>query len=181
MAPGAHRLHSRLPLHSQGAANTLERNGTLSPVEPADHFAYDPRNPAPTCGGGLCCHAASLAAGAFDQRKVECRQDVLVYTPGVLESGLEVTGPLQVVLHVATSAVDTDWTAKLVDVYPCGVARNLADGITRARYQLGTEQSSFVFERHPNTAQPVASEEEMVVAEQRVCHDALHPSQMWRR
>ncbi len=219
--PLARTVYTPYYLHSQGAANTLDGNGTLSPIAPAaedgavlsaDHFAYDPRHPVPTSGGGLCCHAASLPAGAFDQREIECRQDVLVYTSEVLESDLEVTGPLQVLLYVSTSAVDTDWTAKLVDVYPCGVARNLADGIARARYRLGTEQPSFAppgevyeiridlaatsnvflaghrlrleisssnfprFERHPNTAQPVASEEEMVVAEQRVCHDALHPS-----
>lgn len=126
-------------LHSGGAANTLHGDGTLSADkpsdEPVDTFVYDPRNPVPTRGGGLCCSLTALAPGAYDQRRVEERPDVLVYTTPPLENDLEVTGPLEVHLWAATSASDTDFTAKLVDVYSCGYARNIQDGIIRARYR----------------------------------------------
>ena len=126
-------------LHSGGAANSLRGDGTLSPEgpseEPVDTFVYDPRNPVPTRGGGLCCWQPALPPGAFDQREVEARPDVLVYSTPPLERDVEVTGPVQVHLWTATSAPDTDFAAKLVDVGPCGYARNVADGIVRASYQ----------------------------------------------
>jgi len=132
-------------LHSGGAANTLHGDGTLSPEkpsdEPVDTYVYDPRNPVPTRGGGLCCWKAALPPGAYDQRDVEARPDVLVYSTAPLEDDLEVTGPLEVHLWAATSAPDTDFTAKLVDVYPCGYARNVQDGIVRARYRESDEQA----------------------------------------
>jgi putative CocE/NonD family hydrolase len=86
-------------------------------------------------GGGLCCNAVFSLGGAFDQREVEQREDVLVYTSAPLEQELEVVGPLKVILYASSSATDTDFTAKLVDVHPCGMARNLNDGIIRARYR----------------------------------------------
>jgi uncharacterized protein len=89
----------------------------------------------PTMGGGLCCNAVFSQGGSYDQRSVEAREDVLVYTSPPLEQELEVTGPLKVILHASSSATDTDFTAKLVDVHPCGMARNLNDGILRARYR----------------------------------------------
>jgi len=126
-------------LHSGGAANSLHGDGGLSPEgpgsEPVDTYVYDPRNPVPTRGGGLCCWTAGLAAGAFDQRDIESRPDVLVYTMPPLETDLEVTGPVVVDLWAASSAPDTDFTAKLVDVGPCGFARNVCSGIVRARYR----------------------------------------------
>jgi len=135
--PLARTVYRRWYLHSDGKANTLHGTGTLSPRtpgdEPPDTFVYDPADPVPTRGGGLCCSAAALPSGAYDQRPVEARQDVLVYTSTPLEEDLEITGPLKVVLWASSSAVDTDWTAKLVDVAPDGYARNLADGIIRAR------------------------------------------------
>ena len=139
--------------HSGGGANTLHGDGTLSPQapseEPVDSFAYDPRNPTPTRGGGLCCwHMGVLAPGAFDQREVEARPDVLVYTTPPLEADLEVTGPVEVHLWAATTAPDTDFTAKLVDVGPCGFARNVANGIVRARYRHGVDHEELV---KPNT------------------------------
>ena len=91
-----------------------------------------------TAGGGLCCNEAKTNGGQFDQRAVEARPDVLCYTSEPLERDLEVTGPITVTLFAATSAVDTDWTAKLVDVCPCGCVVNLTDGIMRARYRNGT-------------------------------------------
>lgn len=125
--------------HSDGRANGLGGDGTLSREEPGDEppdsYLYNPRNPVPTVGGPLCCNAVFTLGGAYDQRVVEQREDVLVYTSAPLEHDIEVTGPLKVVLHAASTAPDTDFTAKLVDVEPCGFARNLNDGIIRARYR----------------------------------------------
>jgi putative CocE/NonD family hydrolase len=122
-------------LHSAGQANSLDGDGTLSPEPPTeeadDHFRYDPADPVPTCGGNTLV----IPVGVADQRQVESRQDVLVYTGAPLDKPLEVTGPLTVVLYAASSALDTDFTAKLVDVRPDGYAQNIADGIIRARYR----------------------------------------------
>lgn len=126
-------------LHSGGRANTAGGDGTLTREEPgdepADTFLYNPHNPVPTVGGPLCCNNVFTLGGAYDQRNVEQREDVLVYTSAPLERDVEVTGPLTVILHAASTAPDTDFTAKLVDVEPCGFARNVIDGIIRARYR----------------------------------------------
>jgi uncharacterized protein len=126
-------------LHSWGAANSLNGSGRLAPdlpiSEPVDSFVYDPRNPVPTRGGGLWGAPAVLFAGAHDQRDLEARSDVLVYTSTDLERDLEVTGPVEAHLWATSSAPDTDFTAKLVDVRPDGFARNVCDGILRARYR----------------------------------------------
>ncbi len=149
--PLARTRYTPYYLHSGGAANTLHGDGALSPEapsdEPVDTFVYDPRNPAPTRGGGLCCWNAALPPGAYDQREIETRPDVLVYSTPPLDRDLEVTGPVEVHLWAATSAPDTDFTAKLVDVGPCGYARNVQDGIIRARYRRRTAQAEMV---HPN-------------------------------
>jgi putative CocE/NonD family hydrolase len=143
--PLARTQYTHFYLHSGGAANSLDGDGTLTPEapseEPVDAFVYDPRNPVPTRGGGLCCWQAALPPGAYDQREVETRPDVLVYTTPILERDVEVTGPLEVHLWAATSASDTDFTAKLVDVGPCGYARNIQDGIIRARYRNSLTQA----------------------------------------
>lgn len=135
-------------LHSGGAANSRHGDGRLAltgPIdEPVDTFIYDPRNPVPTRGGGLCCSQTALAAGAYDQREIEVRPDVLVYTSETLAQDLEVTGPVVVHLWAATSARDTDFTAKLIDVGPCGYARNVVDGIVRARYRNGLANPQLV-------------------------------------
>jgi len=94
----------------------------------------------PTRGGPVCCNPKSFAWGPMDQRAVEERPDVLVYTSRPLRKDTEVTGPVRVVLYVASSAPDTDFTAKLVDVFPDGHARNLTDGILRLRYREGLER-----------------------------------------
>ena len=109
--------------------------------DPPDSFVFDPRNPVPTRGGAVCCNPSIFPWGPMDQRPVERRPDVLVYTSGALKKDLEVTGPIKVVLHAATSAPDTDFTAKLVDVFPDGVARNLTDGILRLRYRESLEKA----------------------------------------
>jgi len=129
-------------LRSAGQANSRLGDGTLSPVapgeEPPDSFTYDPGSPVPSVGGPGCCSGTSeAAAGAFDQSGVEQRQDVLVYSTPLLQEGLELTGPLEVVLYVSSSARDTDFTAKLVDVYPDGTAYNIQESILRARYREG--------------------------------------------
>lgn len=128
-------------LHSGGNANTLHGDGTLSPVkpenEPADTYQYDPENPVPTMGGCNCCNPEIVPWGVYDQRPVEVRPDVLVYTTEPLEHDVEVTGPIVVRLFAATDGLDTDFTAKLVDVFPDGTAWNLCDGIIRGRYRNG--------------------------------------------
>ena len=126
-------------LHSDGRANSLNGDGALSMEtpgdQPSDSYVYNPVNPVPTVGGGLCCDPAFMANGAYDQRWVEGREDVLVYSTPPLAEDVEVTGPVSVTLFASSSAVDTDFTAKLVDVEPSGYARNLTDGIIRARYR----------------------------------------------
>ncbi len=128
-----------LYLSSGGRANSMFGDGRLShrpsASAPADRFIYDPRKPVPTAGGAICCNAAVLPPGPLDQRLVERRPDVLVYTSDPLMQDLEVTGPVRAVLWVSTSAPDTDFTAKLVDVHPDGYARILTDGILRLRYR----------------------------------------------
>jgi len=130
-------------LHSQGAANSSRGSGSLSTSapasEPADKFTYDPGKPVPTIGGPLCCDPTHLAPGPKDQRTLEERDDVLVYSTPPLEHDLEVTGPVRLEFFASSSAVDTDFTAKLVDVYPDGAAINIAEGILRAKYRDSQE------------------------------------------
>ena len=140
--------NTRYYLRSGGRANTLNGDGALSldssNSEPPDVFAYNPLDPAPTRGGQLCCDPAFMAAGAYDQRPVEARPDVLVYSTPPLERDTEVTGPVTVTLYASSSARDTDFTAKLVDVSPDGYARNLTDGIIRARYRNPRSSASLL-------------------------------------
>ena len=121
----------------------LEPGGELGskpdPHAVADTFVYDPRRPAPTVGGAVCCDPRVFPWGPMDQREVEKRSDVLVYTTAAMTSDTEVTGPIRVVLYASSSAPDTDFTAKLVDVFPDGMARNLTDGILRTRYRESLE------------------------------------------
>jgi putative CocE/NonD family hydrolase len=105
-----------------------------------DRFTYDPRKPAPTMGGAVCCDPKIFPWGPMDQRLVEKRRDVLVYSSGALKQNLEATGVIRVVLWASTTAPDTDFTAKLVDVFPDGRAVNLTDGILRLRYRESLER-----------------------------------------
>ena len=131
--PNAHA--QRWYLHSAGHAQTAQGDGALASFppgdEPPDRYTYDPENPVPTLGG----NNLTLPLGVADQRPVEARPDVLVFTSEPLADPLEVTGPITVEVWAASSAPDTDITAKLVDVYPNGYAQNLLDGIIRARYR----------------------------------------------
>jgi len=133
-------------LHSGGNANTAGGDGLLNieppTVEPPDEFTYDPANPVPSIGGTSIY--GNAAAGPKDQRVVEERDDVLVYTTRVLEEDIEVTGPVELVLYASSSAVDTDFCAKLVDVYPDGRAINLRTGMLRARYRASLMEPSLL-------------------------------------
>ncbi|MBC6936527.1 MAG: CocE/NonD family hydrolase [Chloroflexi bacterium] len=124
-------------LHSGGQANTLHGDGLLSPEipgdEPPDTYLYNPLRPVPTVGGQVLIPGAN-GTGPRDQRQVEEREDVLVYSTPVLDRPIEVTGPIQLELFITSSALDTDFTGKLVDVYPDGRALILTEGILRARY-----------------------------------------------
>jgi hypothetical protein len=138
------RAHAeRFYLESRGRANTLAGDGQLglrAPGGPADRFVFDPLDPVPTVGGAVCCNPKVFPWGPRDQRSVEQRRDVLVYTTDPLRGDVEVIGPVRVVLYAATSARDTDFTAKLVDVLPDGRAQNLTDGILRLRYRQSLEK-----------------------------------------
>ncbi|ANM32397.1 acylase [Acidobacteria bacterium Mor1] len=133
-----------LYLSSSDGANSLFGDGKLSdkPAKTAnvDRFTYDPLVPAPSVGGGVCCIGGTIDGGPFDQRSVEARADVLVYTSEPLKEDLEATGPVEVVLYVSSDAPDTDFTAKLIDVQPDGTAYNLDETIFRARYREGYDK-----------------------------------------
>ncbi len=131
-------------LSSGGKANTLEGDGKLVSATPAvdnpDRFTYDPMDPVPSYGGNVCCTGNAVAGGAFDQRKMETRPDILVYTTPTLKEGIEVSGPIDVTLYVSSDAKDTDFTVKLIDVYPDGPAYNLDENIQRLRYRDGYDK-----------------------------------------
>lgn len=131
-------------LTSGGRANTRHGDGVLvagpqAPPSGSDAFVYDPADPVPSCGGPVP-GGRVFQAGAFDQRAIEERPDVLVYSSAPLERAVQVSGKVELILHVASTAVDTDFTAKLVDVYPDGRAFNVLEGITRMRYRAGIGQ-----------------------------------------
>ncbi len=142
--PLARTHYTRYYFHSGGSANTSDGDGSLSTAppdeEPPDRYVYDPNDPTPTLRG----NTLMIPHGVADQRTAEARQDVLVYTSEPLERDLELTGPLKVQLFAASSAVDTDFTAKLVDVRPDGYAQNLQDGIVRARYRTSARRPTFI-------------------------------------
>ena len=142
--PLARTHYTKWYLHSDGLANTLDGTGQLSTSppgeEPPDVYTYDPADPVPTRGGSTLI----IPQGVADQREVEAREDVLVYTSTPLERDMELTGPISVTLYAASTAVDTDFTAKLVDVRPDGYAHNLQDGIVRARFRTSVAEPSLI-------------------------------------
>ena len=156
--PLARAKNTKYFLHSAGAANGIAPsgsptvsgqagqagNGTLSTVAPAeekpDQYVYDPSDAAPTIGGPLCCGALPTGIGPQDQRPAEARGDVLVYTTPAFAKDTEVTGPVSLDLYASSSAVDTDFTGMLVDVWPNGFAQNLTSGILRLRYRNSQEK-----------------------------------------
>jgi putative CocE/NonD family hydrolase len=194
-------------LDSAGRANSASGDGRLSTDSTAapgmDSFVYDPRNPVPSRGGAMLGPRAGIAR----QDEVEARDDVLVYTTPVLERELEVTGPLRAILHVATTAPNSDFTVKLVDVYPDGHAFNVSDGILRRDYSdpSGTKPveievvlwpTSMLFlrdhririevsssnypryDRNPNTGRDIATETQPQSARQILFHGAAMPSRI---
>ncbi len=132
-------------LSSDGRANTRHGDGRLSlevpEEEPVDKYVFDPNDPVPTVGGN---NLVGATIGPYDQAEVEDRDDVLVYSTPPFDDALEVTGPVKLVLYAASSASDTDFTAKLVDVHPDGKAFNLCDGIVRARYRSSNTQPELI-------------------------------------
>ena len=142
--PLARAKSTKYFLHSSGAANGVASDGTLSVTAPAaeksDQFVYDPGDPVPTIGGPLCCERLPTGIGPQDQRPADSRSDVLVYSTPAFTKDTEVTGPVSLDLYVSTSAVDTDFTGKLVDVWPNGFAQNLTEGILRLRYRDSQEK-----------------------------------------
>jgi putative CocE/NonD family hydrolase len=136
-------------LNSRGKANSVFGDGELSTEMPGqedhpDSFTYDPKYPVPMHGGGFCCLGPKYQAGAFDQRQIEARHDVLVYSTRPLKGGVEISGPIEITLYVSSDAKDTDFTVKLVDVYPDGRAYNLCDTIQRVRYREGYDKEIFM-------------------------------------
>ena len=138
-------------LSSAGHANSMSGDGELTTSRERrnaqDRFVYDPKAPVQTLGGAVCCNQKVFPWGPLDQRPVEKRPDVLIYSTDVLKGDVEVTGPISLVLFASTSAPDTDFTAKLVDVYPDGRAINLTDGMIRTRYRDGLDKPKLL----PNT------------------------------
>jgi putative CocE/NonD family hydrolase len=145
-----------LTLSSGGHANTLHGDGVLSftaPAAPAkskakapdvaDLFTYDPMHPTPSYGGNVCCAANTIPGmgGALDQRKMEERPDILVYTSEPLKEGMEVSGPMTATLYVSSDVKDTDVTVKVIDVLPDGTAYNLDETIQRLRYRDGDDHT----------------------------------------
>lgn len=211
--PLARTLWTPYFLHSGGRANSRFGDGSLTPERPsgaesADAYRYDPAYPVPF----ITEPTSNQIGGPDDYSAIERRDDVLVYVTAPLPEALEVTGPIKVDLYASTSAPDTDFTAKLLDIGPNGFAQRLCDGIVRARFRdgmanpsliepgtiyhysidcwntaqlfkmghrIGLEISSSAFpkyDRNLNTGAPLGMTTEMAVAEQRVYHDAEHPS-----
>ncbi|MBN1387094.1 MAG: CocE/NonD family hydrolase [Bacteroidales bacterium] len=136
-------------LNSGGKANSLNGDGVLSTKQPGkknnpDTFIYDPSNPVTSYGGNFCCYGNAIEVGSFDQRAMEMRNDILVYTSEVLEEGIEISGFIETVLYVSSDVKDTDFTVKLIDVYPDGRAFNLDETIQRARYREGYDREVFM-------------------------------------
>src|SRR4029077_16838472 len=142
--PLARTQWTKYYLHSNGRANTLSGDGKLSTAaptkEPEDNYSYDPANPV------TFITDASFAqiGGPDDYREVEQRPDVLVYTSEPFGEDTEVCGPIRVRLTAASSARDTDFMAKLIDVWPNGFAQRLTDGMVRVRFREGMDKPSLI-------------------------------------
>ncbi|MFT6021730.1 MAG: putative CocE/NonD family hydrolase, partial [Saprospiraceae bacterium] len=135
-------------LNSNGNANSFFGDGNLTTSKAdsdnPDGFTYDPMKPVPSYGGNVCCTGNAIKGGAFDQQQMETRNDILVYTTDVLEEGIEISGFIESTLYVSSDAKDTDFTIKLIDVYPDGKAYNLDETIQRVRYREGYNKEVFM-------------------------------------
>ncbi|MDZ7632169.1 MAG: CocE/NonD family hydrolase [Gemmatimonadaceae bacterium] len=137
-------------LGSGGNANTRNGDGRLSLTpqrsNTPDRFTYDPMNPVMSYGGNVCCQGNAVVAGSLDQQQKEERPDVLVYTSEAFADGMELSGPIIPTLYVASDAKDTDFTVKILDVYPDGRAYNLDESIQRMRYREGYDKPPVMME-----------------------------------
>jgi putative CocE/NonD family hydrolase len=138
-------------LDSEGRANSLYGDGKLTTSPPGrndrpDAFTYNPHNPVMSYGGNVCCTGNAVEGGSFDQQQMETRHDILVYSTDPLEEGVEVSGFVEATLYVSSDAKDTDFTIKLIDVYPDGRAYNLDETIQRVRYREGYDKEGFMEE-----------------------------------
>lgn len=135
-------------LNSDGKANSLYGDGSLKLKKDnsadEDSYTYDPMIPVDSHGGNVCCTGNAVKGGAFDQQTNEAREDILVYTSEPLEKGVELSGFINATLYVSSDAKDTDFTLKIIDVYPDGRAYNLDETIQRARYREGYDKEVFM-------------------------------------
>jgi putative CocE/NonD family hydrolase len=135
-------------LNSGGNANSFFGDGTLTTSkansDTPDTFTYDPMKPVPSYGGNVCCTGNAIKGGSFDQQQMETRNDILIYTTDILEEGVEISGFIESTLYVSSDAKDTDFTIKLIDVYPNGKAYNLDETIQRVRYREGYDKEVFM-------------------------------------
>ncbi len=135
--------YQKMFLSSGGHANSVRGDGKLAFTKPAiggsDQYHYDPLQPVPTTGGNNCCGTPTLS-GPRDQRPLERREDVLVYTSEVLTESVTIAGVVEMILHASTDGPDTDWMIKLIDVQPDGYAFPVSEGILRARFKDGLDQ-----------------------------------------
>ena len=136
-------------LNSGGRANSLYGDGKLQMKnqnlsDTPDKFVYDPLNPVPSHGGQVCCTGNAVKGGAFDQKRMETRHDILVYSTEPLKEGVEVSGSIEATFYVGSDAKDTDFTFKIIDVHPDGTAYNLNETLLRARYREGFDKEVFM-------------------------------------
>jgi putative CocE/NonD family hydrolase len=186
----------------------LTSDSALSWEEPAasedsTEFTYDPANPVRTRGGNVVM-SVDYPAGPVDQREVEARGDVLVFTSAPLDADVEITGKVTATLFAATDGPSTDWVVRLCEVDEDGISRNLVDGITRVntepnridavevdlwstsvlvkaghRLRVHVTSSNFPrWDRNLNTGEPVTDGIQMRAAQQRIHHDSEHPSRL---
>jgi len=204
--PLARTQYQSYYLHSKGNANTVSGDGRLDTTAPTeselpDRYQYDPLNPVPTSGGAMLGPRAGMAL----QNENEKRPDVLIYTTDKFSQEMEITGPIKLFLHVSTDVASTDFTAKLVDVYPDGRAYNISNGILRRSYldskepveieielwptstlitkghhiRLEISSSDFPrYDRNPNTGHLIATEIKTRIASQTVHHSLAMPSHL---
>jgi len=151
-------------LGSNGNANTRTGDGVLAlkpqKTDKPDRFSYDPMNPVMSYGGNVCCQGNAVVAGSMDQREKEMRPDVLVYTSEPFADGMELSGPIIPTLYVSSDAKDTDFTVKILDVYPDGRAYNLDESIQRMRYRDGYDKPPVMMENgkvYKVTLQPLTT------------------------
>ncbi|TRZ45090.1 CocE/NonD family hydrolase [Robertkochia solimangrovi] len=145
--PEAARLKT-FYLNSTGNAGTSMEDGLLSTKKARkdnpDGFTYDPMDPVESYGGNVCCTGNAVKGGSYDQQNMETRDDILVYTSEALKEGVEISGFIEATLYVSSDAKDTDFTIKLIDVYPDGSAYNLDETIQRVRYREGYDKEVFM-------------------------------------